>query len=785
MDLSSQDAKHAGGADADQGNAVGRQPRPAEPVWDTIPAELTSIPRWVCWRYELRNGKWTKPPCQPDGSPASVTDGGTWCVFEYAQIAYTTKTFDGVGIVLDGKDGLCGFDFDHCLDKTGRITDPQIAVLVRQLDSYTEISPSGAGLRVFVRAKLPPGGRKAGQIECYEDGRYLTVTGRHLAGRPDTVNYQQEAVDAVHAAVFAERRAKQEQAQARNGASANNNLDDNELLKLARKAENGEKFSGLYDCGDVVGYPSQSEADLALCQMLAFWTNRDAARIDRLSRASRLMRLKWDRAGDDYSARTINKAIEGCTEDYSGHELRVVRDAASEPEVSNDAGVGDHDELGVAQGDILIADKFLAQHRDNVLYCPTRGWLIYDKRRWRRDEREQITALAEKTVRLLYRDAAAARDDKEREGLVKLAGTYSKAERIRAMLTIARTHVAVVQDDLDRDGFLLNCRNGTVDLRDGLLRPHNRAYLISKLINIDYLCDAKCPRFERFMIEIFRGRTELVEYVQRAVGYSFTGDQREQELYFAHGGGANGKGTLINILLEAAGDYGHVAPSEMLLARKFGDAIPTDRADLCGKRFVSVNETGEGRALAEGLVKSITGNDPISARRMRENYFTFMPSHHIWLSSNHKPNVNGTDFAIWRRINLIPFECRFEGDADDKGLLAALRAELPGILSWVVRGAVAWFRDGRLRKPEVVIAATKQYRDEQDVLGDFLRDCCEIGANLEAQFKDIYRAYRTWCEDAGMKPWSGKRLGQRLAESGYPAVHFRGGSVQRGLEVRP
>ena len=323
---------------------------------------------------------------------------------------------------------------------------------------------------------------------------------------------RQQQIEEVHANIFAERIAKRKAAAAQvhtngNGSSPRSlNLSDAELLKRACAAKNGDRFRALYDRGDWKGqrYPSQSEADLVLFASLFFWTAGDAARADSLFRSSHLMRDKWNRG--DYRESTIAKAIQDC-EVYSGHK-HVVRDtAASEP--------GENDS-GAAQGDILIADKFLAQHRENVRYCPTRGWLIWDGRRWAWDERERITALAEKTVRQIYRDAAATKDDDAREALLKLGGTYSKSERVRHMLEFARAHVAVVQDELDRDGFLLNCRNGTVDLRTGQLKPHDRKDLITKVIDIDYLGDAaKAPRFEKFLVEIFQGKTDLIDYIKQ------------------------------------------------------------------------------------------------------------------------------------------------------------------------------------------------------------------------------------------------------------------------------
>lgn len=298
-----------------------RPARPPQPIWENFPDELTALPRWLLWRYERVKKDWTKVPYQPDGSPASSTDPATWAAFEYIQTAYhTSGRFDGVGIALND-DGIVGFDFDAVKDKAkkiirhivkdGAIIDPIVADHVKLLNTYSEFSPSGEGVRGFAYGKLPAEGRKLGNIECYEGGRYLTVTGNIIPGTPTTIKSRQAEIDAVHAAVFAERRAKRERShQHARPAAGSVNLDDAALLDKARKAKNGARFAALYDHGDWQGqgFSSQSEADLALCGMLAFWTGGDAGRIDTLFRASGLMRDKWsDR--DDYRASTIEKAM--------------------------------------------------------------------------------------------------------------------------------------------------------------------------------------------------------------------------------------------------------------------------------------------------------------------------------------------------------------------------------------------------------------------------------------------------------------------------------------------
>ena len=299
-----------------------RPPRPAEPIWDNIPPELTSRPRWV-----LRQGK---IPKQRSGAGASSTDPKTWTTFENAKAAYQAGGFDGVGIVLN-EDGLLAFDFDHCLDAAGRITDPKIEAYVQQLNSYTEISPSGTGLHVFALGTLPAQGRKKGPCEVYSIARYMTVTGRRFSDTPATVNERQDAINQVHAAIFPPAAAPEHLTTCPDCGAAPKastpTLDDATLLNKAREATNGDKFEALFDRGDWQGtYPSQSEADLALCCVLAFWT-RDADQIDRLFRSSKLMRPKWDR--EKQRTDTINKALTLVTEHYKGSEPH---DEQPEPE---------------------------------------------------------------------------------------------------------------------------------------------------------------------------------------------------------------------------------------------------------------------------------------------------------------------------------------------------------------------------------------------------------------------------------------------------------------------
>ena len=430
------------------------------------------------------------------------------------------------------------------------------------------------------------------------------------------------------------------------------------------------------------------------------------------------------------------------------------------------------EDRSAAQGDIFVSDYFLAKYRDDVRYCPTRGWLIWDGQRWALDETERIVTMAEQRIRDLYREAADINDDKERYLAVTFATKHSRIDRIRGALSLARAHVAVIQDDLDKDGYLLNCRNGTIDLRNGSLLPHERGDLITKLVELDYLGEeSKAPRFERFLLEIFNGNLTLIDYLQRAVGYSFSADLSEQCLHFLHGAGANGKSTLIDTLLKVAGSYGQTAPAQVLLLQRYGTPIPTDIARMCGARFIAISETGEARALDEATVKTLTSVEPISARFLHRDSFEFTPTHHLWLSSNHKPNVGGTDLGIWRRIRLIPFEQTFPLN---NSLADELGRELSGVLSWIVRGAVEWFTEGGLNPPEEVTTATAQYRSEQDVLDEFLEERCLLGVDFDVASRALYDDYHKWAKESGEYIWSKKLFGRRLASRGFLPIRGTG-----------
>lgn len=406
------------------------------------------------------------------------------------------------------------------------------------------------------------------------------------------------------------------------------------------------------------------------------------------------------------------------------------------------------------------------------------SWLVWDGRRWRRDDTGAAVELAKHTARAILTEAAIEEDDDRRKHLVKWSRTSEAASRIHAMLDLARSDptVALRPDELDTDSWLLTVANGTLDLTSGRLRPHRRSDGITKLVDVPYDPAAAAPTWDRFLAQILPDPA-VRDFLRRAVGYSLTGSVREQCLFFLYGLGANGKSTLITTLLALLGDYGRQADPKLLMESKH-ETHPTNVADLQGARFVATIEAGSGRRLDETLVKQLTGGDRVKARFMRQDFFEFDPTHKLFLAANHKPVIRGNDHAIWRRVHLVPFTVTIAAKDRDDRLGATLLAELPGILRWAVDGCLEWQREG-LQPPAPVVEATDAYRAEEDLLGDFLAACCKEEAGRSVGSAELYKAYQRWAEEAGEKAWSQTAFGRAIGERGFEAK-----KDQRGRKVR-
>jgi putative DNA primase/helicase len=433
--------------------------------------------------------------------------------------------------------------------------------------------------------------------------------------------------------------------------------------------------------------------------------------------------------------------------------------------------------------DISNSRRFREMHGDKARYSTQSGWLIWDGRRWQRDDTREVERLARQVALSIYQEAVDAESKEMRQTLADWAKKSESAQKLSAMLQLARSElgIAVKPDIFDCDLWLLNLNNGTLNLMDGKLRPHARDDFITRATPIDYDPQATCPLWLRFLDRIFDGSVSLIQYVQKIAGYCLTGDTREQEFYISYGCGANGKTTFVKTLLHVLGEYAVQSPIETFMVKR-NEGISNDLARLAGARLVAATESEANQRLAESLVKAVTGGDKITARFLHQEFFDFVPRFKLILSTNHKPRIVGTDHALWRRIRLVPFEVTIPKTEQDRELSAKLEAEAPGILKWCVDGCLLWQLEG-LDPPAVVASASSDYRGDMDTLGEFLDTCCTLEEHATATAKDLYGSYVAWLEENKDQGLSKRAFGLALAERGFKPDRTSKERLWHGLRV--
>ncbi len=420
--------------------------------------------------------------------------------------------------------------------------------------------------------------------------------------------------------------------------------------------------------------------------------------------------------------------------------------------------------------------RLILMHGSRLRYCPAfKTWLVYTGLHWSVDRVGAARRFAQDAMLEFARQAMSSGS----ETASKYAGSCLNSQRITAAMREAEPHLVVTVDQLDRDPYLLNFKNGTVDLRTGEIRPHKPEDLITKLIQHSYQSDAACPQFLKFIRRVLPG---LENYLQKALGYSLTAVTSEKVVFVCHGGGNNGKTTLLATVREIVGDYYAVLLQiDTLMARAVDNNSQADLADLRGARFVMTSETEENQRLAEGRLKRITqGLGRIKAVRKYENPIEFIETHKLWMDCNHKPLVRGNDQALWNRLHLIPFNVTIPAGEIDRELPAKLLAEAEGILAWMVAGAVRWHSEG-LGKPAAVESAVVEWQSDMDQFGRFIGECCIVGEFAQAKARPLYSAYRKWAEEAGEQPVMETSFANTLKERGFTKKRTKNGAVYQGI----
>ena len=732
--------------------------------YEKLPNEIKQLKRWVLWKVRrLENGKTTKVPINAmNGYGAKSNDESTWTTFEDAIKKVEFYNCNGVGFMLGN--GYFGIDIDHAIDDTDLINE-----FVDGLKSYTEKSQSGEGIHIICKGVLPVGNRRKGNVEMYDSARFFAMTGdvlnsysieerteeikdlweKYLNPKPKENSYVYHKEDTLPPKT--------------NFVPSGRVLTNDEVIQKAMESKNGSLFNCLY-YGQWEGiYQSQSEADMAFCSLLAFWCRKDANQIDEIFRSSRLYRPKWDikRGQKTYGEMTVANAIDKCRDVYEPMEVdntKVYNPKTGEVKTKKDYDLTD---TGNAQ-------RFIDKFGENIRYnFDNKYWMIWDGKTWVRDAVQIVKNKVDILIEEMKEEIVNEPNEKYAQEMFKnvkhLSSNSGKEAMLKEAMHIGKTPVR--NNDFDKHPFLLNCENGVVNLKTGEIVPHNRDYMMSKNTHVEVDMEHDPVVWLKCIDDIFCHSKGLIDFVHKFVGYSCTGSTEEQCFAQCYGHGSNGKTVFINTIMNILGDYALNAQVDSILTRgksTSGNASP-DVARMNGARFVRTNEPEEGARFNEGLVKQLTGSDVVTARFLYGGDFEFIPIFKLWILCNYKIVVRGTDKGIWRRMRLIPFEATFEGANADKQIEQKLKAELPQILGWAVKGCLKWLAEG-LAMPIEVENATKAYRQEMDIIESFLKDCVKIVPNGREKANDVFMAYKKWAQDGNEWCMSQSKFGTELAK---------------------
>ena len=725
---------------------------------ENIPEELKNVPQWVCWQGEA------KIPKNPfNAQNARSNDKKTWGTFPQAVKACETFGFDGLGFMFAPP--YFGIDLDHCLDNLDFVDE-----FVETLQSYAEVSRSGNGIHIICKGKLPDGNRRKGGVEMYSEGRYFIMTGNLYNPAYTDIKDCTESVKILHSKYLPTSVPK---AEVKRYEAIE--LEDAEIIDKARACKSGSLFSMLY-AGQWEGlFPSQSEADLALCNQLAFWTQKNPAQMDRIFRSSGLFRKKWDlkRGGDTYGNITIGKACASCTDVYEPQKHDNDTSLAVAFFKNGNTGAMQEAPKTYDATDTGNAHRLYDKFGKILKYSYNRKkWYFWTGKVWALDESGEVKKLADEVCEDLKKEAWQIPDEDLQEAALKFAKKTAGSSAKEAMIKECQHlyDIPASPEDFDAYTDYLNCQNGVINLRNGELIPHDSRLMMSKICNTEYDVKKRKPkRWLQFLDEITDGDKAMQDYIQKCVGYSLSGSNREQCAYFLYGMGNNGKSTFLDSLSDMLGDYAsNTQPDTIMLQSRLGSSgggANTDIARLKSARFVTCEEPTEGVRLNEGLLKQLTGGSKVTCRFLYGDEFEYTPEFKIWCATNHKPVVRGTDIGIWRRIKLIPFEVNIPKEKVDKNLKYKLRQEFPQILAWAVEGCIKWQQEG-LGEPEKVIEATKDYKQEMDLIAGFVEQCVMIDydADEKVMATDLFAIYTKWAKQNNEWEMSAKRFGMEIVK---------------------
>lgn len=751
-----------------------------------VPSVLKHIPRWLPWKYvpDPNRPKPRKIPHQLSGKWADTMQPAQWSPYETAALAYNSGDYSGLGFLLEAP--VVGLDMDNCV--VDSVLNAVAQQFVAELDSYTEISPSGRGIRVFVTSTWRPGpeypqGVNREGIELYYGKRFLTVTGNHLAGTPDAIHDRTEFTKTLYHRLVSTLTTQDAIDTSLAPLPIPNGFLDQLRARNARIADRIESEAQAVNAGadlveslynDQAARVDRSLNDLYISQWLLAHGVEAGLVLSVLTHPTWFSGAKSrDRGNDHYARQTLARALS-----IREERRRTVPDAQRH-----------WTELG-------NAERLIEGYGNNLRYCDAKGgWLVWNGYCWLPDRTNVVPQQLQAVVRGLHAQVDRTGDFDLSAALKKWALQSESARVQKGTLELAQTleGVTVPADGFDNQPWRFPAANGIVDLRTGDLLPHAREHHFTTVSAIPYDPSAKAPRW-REALERWLPDEEVRRFIQRAVGYTLTGVTSEQVFFFLHGAGSNGKSTFILVLQGLLGQMCRRIATEAVTLRSSGNpGTLRDQAAarLVGARMAVVSEIDRNARWAEGWLKDLTGGGVIATKVLYEDPSETLPTAKLWIDSNHEPRampgaLEGaaaeTD-SFWRRLREIPFRIPVppaQRILDFHRVL--LRDEGPGILAWAVEGCLEWQLNG-LPVPTVVQAATAAYREREDTLRPFLDEWLVKEEGARCTMKEVNLAYKMWAGENGEKPMPKRILQGWLEERGFKVTSNVHGSWLEGFRT--
>lgn len=707
--------------------------------------------QWLCWNYvKDKDGKKTKKPISYKNTASGTNEEyrETWCTYDEAILAKEKYGFNGIGFVIP--DNYFGIDIDKRSLEDGTTKD----ILSIVDNTYAEKSPSGEGLHIIGKVdkiKIPKNSDDTklneqyyqknphNKIECYIGGltnRFFTFTEDVIVDKPINDCTKQLLT-------FLDKYMKKETKEITSTDSDILESACTDIIEIIKKSEQAEKFKKLYFDGDITDYEdNDSSADMALCDILAFYCGEDFELIDKLFCGSKLYREKWKRL--DYKHNTIKKAIEQCKGKFykNGVNFRMLEKLKKLTPEKRYA----HNDIGMSE---LFADMFKSQLRYNTT---AKQWYFYTGKVWQEDVEAMIAKQKMKEMsKTLSFYITYIKDEDKKETFFKYVKTLGNYNTRKKIIEDSQSKMFISQIDFDKNKDLFNCKNGTLNLKSFEFKEHNPNDLLSKISNAVYNPKAICPQFKKFMNDIMLHNKNKIDFLQKILGYTLTAETLLEKCFILYGKTTrNGKGTLMDTILYMLGNYGMTAVPETLAIKKWKDSTrPSgDIARLNGCRLVNISEPSHDMVIDSALLKTLTGRDKITARFLNQNEFEFYPMFKLFINSNYLPIINDDTVFKSNRINVITFDRHFTEEEQDETLKDKLKAEneISGILNWCIEG-LKNFREEGLTTPKEVEDATAEYEKKNDKIDKFFKQELIKNNKKNVACLKVFDRYCEWCEE--------------------------------------